>query len=104
MKTLWTNREKRSEVKRHFRQMGATGDGEIHIYTGASPVDAIKQIRKATELLKPGLVIIDPLFKLIKVKDGNDYIQVTNVLDPLLRLARDTGTHVLCVHHSPKGE
>jgi hypothetical protein len=96
--------EKRSEVKKHFRDMGATGNEEIHIYTGGAPVDAIKQIREATELLKPVLVIIDPLFRLTKVKDGNDYIQVTNALDPLLRLARDTGTHVLCIHHSPKGE
>ncbi len=49
-------------------------------------------------------MIIDPLFRFAKVKDGNDYHQVTNVLEPLLRLARDTGTHVLCVHHSRKGE
>lgn len=96
--------EKRSEVKKHFKDMGATGSEEIHIYTGGAPGDAIKQIRDATELLKPVLVIIDPLFRLTKVKDGNDYIQVTNALDPLLRLSRDTGTHVLCVHHSPKGE
>lgn len=96
--------EKRAEVKRHFRDMGATGDEEIHIYAGGAPVDAIKQIQTATERLKPALLVIDPLFRLAKVKDGNDYVQVTNALDPLLRLARDTGTHVLCVHHSPKGE
>ena len=96
--------EKRTEIKRHFKDMGATGSEEIHIYTGGTPADAIKQIREAVEQIKPVLVIIDPLFRLTKVKDGNDYIQVTNALDPLLRLARDTGTHVLCVHHSPKGE
>lgn len=96
--------EKRSEVKKHFRAMGASGDEEIYIYTGGAPVDAIKQITSVVESLKPALLIIDPLFRLAKVKDGNDYIQVTNALDPLLRLARDTGTHVLCVHHSGKGE
>ena len=96
--------EKRSEVRRHFRDMGAIGNEEIHIYTGGTPVDAIRQIRDATERIKPVLVIIDPLFRLTKVRDGNDYIQVTNAIDPLLRLARDTGTHVICVHHSRKGE
>lgn len=65
---------------------------------------AIKQITSVVESLKPVLLIIDPLFRLVKLKDGNDYIQVTNALEPLLRLARDSGTHVLCVHHSPKGE
>lgn len=96
--------EKRSEVKKHFKAMGASGDEEIYVYTGGAPVDAIKQITAVVESLKPVLLIIDPLFRLVKLKDGNDYIQVTNALEPLLRLARDTGTHVLCVHHSPKGE
>ena len=96
--------EKRSEIRKHFQDMGATESEEIHIYVGGSPIDAIKQIREATERLKPVLVIIDPLFRLTKVKDGNDYVQVTNALDPLLRLARDTGTHVLCIHHSGKRE
>ncbi len=96
--------EKRAEVKKHFLDMGANGDEELHIYTGGTPVDAIKQIREATERLNPVLIIIDPLFRLTKVKDGNDYIQVTNALDPLLRLARDSGVHVLCVHHSSKGQ
>ena len=96
--------EKRSEVKKHFQDMGANGNEEIHIYTGGTPTDAIKQIRHAVESLKPSLLIIDPLFRLTKVKDGNDYIQVTNALDPLLRIARELKTHVLCVHHSPKGQ
>lgn len=90
--------EKRSEVKRHFQVMGASGKEEIHIYVGGAPADAIKQI----ESLKPLLLIIDPLFRLTKVKDGNDYVQVTNALEPLLRLSRNTGTHVLCVHHANK--
>lgn len=94
--------EKRTEIKRHFLDMGATGKEEIHIYTGGTPVNAIQQIREVVEKLKPSLLIIDPLFRLTKVKDGNDYVQVTNALDPLLRIARELKTHVLCVHHSPK--
>lgn len=96
--------EKRYEIKRHFQDMGATGNEEIHIYVGGAPADAITQIKRVVQEIKPVLVIIDPLFRFTKVKDGNDYHQVTNALEPLLRLARDTGTHVLCVHHSRKGE
>ncbi|GAB60905.1 MAG: hypothetical protein DWB56_02715 [Candidatus Jettenia sp.] len=96
--------EKRSEIKKHFQDMGATGNEEIHIYVGGAPADAISQIKGVVEKLKPALLVIDPLFRFTKVKDGNDYHQVTNALEPILRLARDTGTHVLCVHHSRKGE
>ncbi len=94
--------EKRAEIKRHFLDMGATGSEEIHVYSGGTPADAIRQIRAAVEKLNPLLLIIDPLFRLTKVKDGNDYIQVTNALDPLLRIARELKTHVQCIHHSPK--
>ncbi|MGO9611701.1 MAG: AAA family ATPase [Dissulfurispiraceae bacterium] len=96
--------EKRAEVKRHFRDMGAAGHEEIYIYAGAAPVDAILQIRAITEQIKPALIVIDPLFRLAKVKDGNDYVAVTAALEPLLQLARTTGAHVLCVHHTGKGD
>lgn len=91
-----------SEVKRHFQDMGASGDENIHVYVGGSSRDALKEIRKAIEEIEPVLVVIDPLFRLVQVKDGNDYVQVTQALDPVLRIARDTGVHVVCVHHTTK--
>lgn len=96
--------EKRSEVRKHFREMGATGEENIYIHVASAPVDALQQIRLIAEEKKPALIIIDPLFRLARIKDGNDYIQVTNALEPLLTLARETSAHVLCVHHASKGE
>ena len=96
--------EKRSEVKKHFQDMGATGDEEIYIFAASAPVDAFRQIRAIAEEKKPALIIVDPLFRLARVKDGNDYAQMTAALEPLLILARETGAHVLAVHHAGKGE
>jgi AAA domain len=96
--------EKRAEVRKHFLDMGATGGEEIYIFAASAPVDALQQIRTVAEEKKPALIIIDPLFKLTRIKDGNDYAQVTQALEPLLVLARETGAHVLCVHHMGKGE
>jgi AAA domain len=96
--------EKRSEVRKHFKEMGATGEKEIYLFAASAPVDALQQIRAVTEEKKPVLIIIDPLFRLTRVKDGNDYAQVTAALEPLLVLARETGAHVLCVHHTGKGD
>lgn len=95
--------EKRSEVKKHFRAMGATGEEEIYIFAASAPVDALKQIRAVAEEKRPVLIIIDPLFRFTRIKDGNDYAQVTAALEPLLVLARETGAHVLTVHHAGKG-
>jgi hypothetical protein len=94
--------EKRSEVKKHFQEMGATGDEPIDISTTSAPADGLAQVRAIAEQRKPVLIIIDPLFRFTRVKDGNDYAQVTQALEPLLRLARETRAHVLCVHHSGK--
>jgi RecA-family ATPase len=67
-------------------------------------VDALAKIRAVVEEKKPALLIIDPLFRFTRVQDGNDYVQVTQALEPLLALARETGVHVLVVHHLSKGE
>jgi RecA-family ATPase len=75
--------EKRSEVRKHFQEMGATGAEEIYIFAASAPVDALKQIRAVVEDKKPVLLIVDPLFRLARVKDGNDYAQVTAALEPM---------------------
>jgi predicted ATP-dependent serine protease len=95
--------EKRSEVKSHFRDMGASGEEDIFIFASTAPINALRELWKKAEEVKPALVIIDPLFRFTRVKDANDYAQVTQALEPLLKLARETNTHVMVVHHTGKG-
>jgi RecA-family ATPase len=96
--------EKRAEVQKHFRDMGATGAEDIHMHIASAPADGLQQVRAVAEQRKPVLIIIDPLFRLTRIKDGNDYTQVTQALEPLLVLARETHAHVLCVHHAGKAD
>lgn len=94
--------EKRAELRRHFEAMGATADDPLYLFIEPSPADGLAQLRKAAEIHNPVLIVVDPLFRFVRVKDGNDYTQVTAALEPLLTLARQTGAHVLLVHHSSK--
>jgi AAA domain len=96
--------EKRSEVRRHFHAMGARNDDAIRIFCASSPADGLAQLREVIKTEKPVLVIVDPLFRFVRIKDGNDYAAVTNALEPLHALARETGAHVLAVHHLGKGD
>jgi 5S rRNA maturation endonuclease (ribonuclease M5) len=96
--------EKRSELIKHFRAMGATETDPIFIFAGMSPQDGIIQLTEAVKFHKPALIIIDPLFRFTRVRDGNAYSEVTAALEPLLNLARQSGSHVLLVHHSGKGD
>jgi hypothetical protein len=84
--------------------MGAAGEEDILLYCSTAPVEALEKLKKAIAEVKPLLVIIDPLFRFVRVRDSNDYAEVTRSLEPVLSLARESGTHVLCVHHLGKGD
>lgn len=95
--------EKRSELRAHFRALGATEADPIFLLCASAPADALERLRREADRLHPILIIIDPLFRLIRVVDGNDYATMTAALEPLMTLARETGAHVLLVHHLGKG-
>jgi hypothetical protein len=96
--------EKRAEVKEHFRAMGAREEDPIFVFVASSPVDGLEQLRRATEKERPVLIIVSPLLKFIRVRDANDYATMSNSLEPLTVLVRETGAHLLAVHHAGKGE
>jgi hypothetical protein len=94
--------EKRSEVRKHFEALGATGEELIQVHIAPAPAQAVLAAQRAIELHKPVLVIIDPLLKFARVKDANDYAQVTAALEPVLTLARESGAHLMLVYHAGK--
>jgi hypothetical protein len=94
--------EKRAEVRRHFRAMGATDADDVRVFCAPSPEDGLRQLRAAVEAVRPVLIIVDPLLRFVRVRDANDYAVVTAALEPLVTLARETGAHVLAVHHLGK--
>lgn len=93
--------EKRGEVRAHFRAMGATTE-DVRVFIAPSPQDGLAQLRAAVERERPVLIIVDPLFRFVRVKDGNDYATMSNALEPVMGFARATGAHLLVTHHSPK--
>lgn len=95
--------EKRSEVKKHFKLLGGTGNDDLYVYVGSVPQEAHKWLDREIKQRKPVLVIIDTLFRFVNIQDGNDYAKVTSALTPLLSLSRENGAHLMVVHHARKG-
>ena len=95
--------EKRSQVKKHFERMGATEDLPIFIHTGSAPEQAILELRKSIIESEALLAIVDPLQRLIRIKDLNDYASVSLALEPLMQIVRETNCHILLIHHANKG-
>ena len=81
-----------------FRAMGATGGEDIQIADAGTVKDVVTLLRDK----KPVLLVVDPLFRLVRVQDGNAYAETYSALGPLIDVARETGTHILCLHHSSK--
>jgi hypothetical protein len=95
--------DKRSEVKKHFERMGATDELPIFVHTGSAPEKAIDELRKAVMENQAVMAIVDPLQRLVRIPDLNDYSVVSLALEPLMQIARDTNCHLLLIHHATKG-
>ena len=96
--------EKRAEVIKHFRQQGANESDPIYVHVGMAPADALEALAEIIAMHRPVLVIIDPLLKFVRMRDVNDYAEASRALEPVIELARQTGTHLLFIHHLAKSE
>jgi hypothetical protein len=94
--------ETERRVREQFRRIGATGEEPIYTYVGPTPAQLFEEILPHMKSIQPKLVVLDPLFRAVRVKDSSAYAEVTNALDPILRLAASTGCHVLVPHHAGK--
>lgn len=93
--------EKRAEIRKHFEKMGVETD-DILVHTGTTPDDALIELAHAIAQFEPVLVIIDPLSRVLRVRDFNDYGTMARGFEPLIDLARKTNCHILALHHDSK--
>ena len=94
--------ERPEEIKADFLAMGATGDEPIHIHAADAPEAAMLELIRLLRELRPRLVVIDPLFRLARIRDEKAYAETYQALGPLIDIARETGTHILLTHHAGK--
>jgi hypothetical protein len=94
--------ESNRRVREQFRRIGCTGEEPIYAHTGPAPLKLFEELYPFMESLKRVLVVIDPLFRAVRVQDSSAYAEMTAAFDPILRLAQSTGCHVLVLHHASK--
>jgi hypothetical protein len=76
----------------------------LHLYTDG-PVkrtDAIANLEEAVLQFDPTVIMIDTLFRFIKIGDENSYSQSTEAMDPLLKIARERNIAMIGLHHERK--
>jgi hypothetical protein len=95
--------EKKGEVKKRLASLCVT-DEPLHFHFGLAPKNAIREIDALAVETGAGLIIVDTLQKLTRIKDLNDYALVTNTLEPLLAISRERNCHIMLLHHAGKTE
>lgn len=95
--------EKKAEVRKCLAALGVTNE-LLHFHFGLAPKNGIREIDALAAETGAGLIIVDTLQKLTRIKDLNDYALVTNTLEPLLAVARDRNCHIMLLHHASKAE
>lgn len=91
-------------LQRALRSMGVTASDEIYLHLGEAPREGVEWLRALVMSHRPVLVVVDPLLKLVRAQDANDYAQMSRLLEPLNTIARHSGAHLMLVHHASKGE
>ena len=94
--------ERAEDIAADFRAMGANGDESILIHADGAPAEGILALVDLVRERKPVLAVIDPLFRLARIKDEKAYGETYAALGPLIDVARASGTHLLLTHHSGK--
>jgi hypothetical protein len=94
--------EREEDVKNDFRAMGADGSEPILVHAAAAPAEGILAVCELVRQRRPVLVVIDPLFRMARIRDEKAYAETYAALGPLIDVAREAGTHVLLTHHAGK--
>lgn len=95
--------EREDDVRNDFRSMGADGSEAIYVHAASAPTDGIGALCDLVRQRRPVLVVIDPLFRLARIRDEKAYAETYAALGPLIDVAREVGTHVMLSHHAGKG-
>jgi hypothetical protein len=95
--------EREEDIREDFRAIGADGSESIYIYAASAPAEGIAALCDLVRERKPTLVVIDPLFRLARIRDEKAYAETYTALGPLIDVAREIGTHVMFTHHAGKG-
>ena len=86
----------------HYREMGLKKKDAIIVRPGPVPVNFVPLLRMECESRKPDLVIIDTMARAMEIRDENSYSAMAPAMGEFVEVARDTGAHIMLLHHSRK--
>lgn len=97
--------EQEGLLMQQFKHIGVTDQDDILLHVGpmnmGNPNDSLKE---AIEQYNASLVVIDTLLLYANFENPNDYNEGYKKLSAIRNIARQTGCHIVTLHHQNKGE
>jgi KaiC/GvpD/RAD55 family RecA-like ATPase len=97
--------EQEGLLAKQFKHIGVKNEDDILIHVGpighGNVVDALKE---AITQYQASLLVVDTLLLLANFENPNDYNEAYKILSAYRNVARETGCHIIALHHQNKGE
>jgi hypothetical protein len=91
-------------LNKSFQRLGLDGTEPLFVHIGDPLTDAgFEDFKESILEHKPALAVVDTMFDLIQVESENNYKDIKRELRKVRKLARESGTHILLIHHNSKG-
>jgi hypothetical protein len=91
-------------VNSSFKRLGLMNNEPLLVHIGDPLADTkMEDFKDILLQTRPALAVIDTLFDFVDVESENNYKEVKRELRKMRNIARETGTHILLVHHNSKG-
>lgn len=95
--------EQETMVYKQFKALGVAETDPVYFHVGPLyKPDGFDDLKEYIQTNQPRFVIIDTLVLFARIEDQNNYQQVYKALSRYRDLARETGTHIMCIHHTNK--
>lgn len=94
--------EDKAEVRKHLKMLGLQKGDRVYLPHLEERESYHEALKKSIELLKPALVVIDPMQEFLGIREINSYTETNEKLRPVRELARESGAHILILHHTSK--
>lgn len=96
--------EQAAAIKKSFKKLGLPDAAPVYVHVGdVFTEDGLKDLHAVLKERKPMIAVVDTIFDLLDVQSENNYKEVKVEFRKLRHIARDTNTHIVCIHHANKG-
>lgn len=86
-----------------FKRLGLTDKDSLWVHVGDPLSDnSYKDFHDILVETKPTVAILDTGFDIVEVKSQNDYDEVKKAFRKIRKTARESGTHIIFIHHNGK--